>query len=736
MKKTLLVIVLLLTLSLILALPAEFTRAGNPELYKELSAKAKNNLKHLTLEQKQQYKDLLKQYPDILMNYLLAYESDSNLAEAKPEDVKSNYEMICALLNKKGLKYPVDFFLSYIAKQTVSDEPLTAYRKILLQDGLQNIINTTNTDLEMFRAVTLWCVSRIQFQQTSGRDQSPLDIVQKSLIGRCEEMQILLVSACRTIGLPARPAYTPWWAHTDNNHAWTEIYLDGEWHYTGDMDMAWFPDNAWFSGLVDKTVLILADGTLTTWKDEVLIKGKYDAIINSTANYTKDRSRKVKIKVVDSNNKPIPNANVIPMVFNWGSLRSLINLTTDKNGYMEFTTGRGAFYISVYSKEGKALVLIPSTAEKTIEKKITVTNIDFAGGWATLEYPENSVESKTQPEEYVIAVNLEKERWQEKQKTLENEALKTKTTDDSLAIKVALACRGNYSAFWEFYKRNPNPDSNFLQFLLEGDPKLLWQANAELLEALYNNWLKLYKPEMDEEKVMSLFSPVVYYENLPQVVNYKKGKAQLYPESFRYNYPHNRDGVIKVLSRLKQKYKINSKKALSGLPPLHILVQHKNLTAVQYKIMAVCFLRANGYPSEYSRIPNLIAVFIDGDWQYVNVVKCAWEDLSQDNKTNTFQLILQIKDDKGNPIEAKEEQLTLCRYAEGAFYPLNDNFAYLGSGKYNGVFPVSDVWLQFGYRVSEKQTRVFLQPLKPKVDDTLSLEIIAEDYPFEKKEEN
>ncbi len=110
----------------------------------------------------------------------------------------------------------------------------------------------------------------------------------------------------------------------------------------------------------------------------------------------------MKIKVVDSNNKPIPNANVIPMVFNWGSLRSLINLTTDKNGYLEFTTGRGAFYLSVYSKEGKALVLIPSTAEKTIEKKITVTNTDFAGGWATLEYPENSVESKTQPENILL----------------------------------------------------------------------------------------------------------------------------------------------------------------------------------------------------------------------------------------------------------------------------------------------------------------------------------------------
>ena len=175
---------------------------------------------------------------------------------------------------------------------------------------------------------------------------------------------------------------------------------------------------------------------------------------------------------------PIPNANVIPMVFNWGSLRSLINLTTDKNGYLEFTTGRGAFYLSVYTKEGKALVLIPSNEEKTIEQTIILDNTDFAGGWSTLEYPKVSGESKTQPEEYINAVNSEKQRWQEKQKIWEKEALKTKTTDDSLVIKVALACRGNYSSFWQFYQRNPNPDSNFLQFLLEGDPKLLWQANA------------------------------------------------------------------------------------------------------------------------------------------------------------------------------------------------------------------------------------------------------------------
>lgn len=69
---------------------------------------------------------------------------------------------------------------------------------------------------------------------------------------------------------------------------------------------------------------------------------------------------------------------------------------------------------------------------------------------------------------------------------MEKEALKTKTTDDS-GNKSCSCLQRNYSSFWQFYQRNPNPDSNFLQFLLEGDPKLLWQANAELLEALYEN---------------------------------------------------------------------------------------------------------------------------------------------------------------------------------------------------------------------------------------------------------
>jgi len=729
MKKAMSILVLLLIVTILSALPKELTRSGNPELYKEFSKKARVNLKQLQYKQKEAYQKMLKEHPDVLMCYLIAYECDANLAAADPEDIESNYQTICALVNKEGLKYKPEFFLSYIAKQTVSDEAITAYRKAMLKDGLQNIINTTHNDIDRFRAVTLWCVSRLQFQQTSGRDQTPLDIIHKSIIGRCEEMQILLVAAARTVGLPSRPASVPWWAHIDNNHAWTEIFLDGEWHYTGDMDMAYFPDQTWFSGLVDKTVMILAEGSLATWDDEVLAKGKYETLINSTRNYTKERSRTIKLKVINENGKPVTNAYVIPMVFNWGSLRALTVLTTNKNGYLQFTAGRGAFYLSVYSKDGKALILVPSNEKTNVELTAKLDNNDFPGGWATLEYPGNIHNWQTQPEEYTLAVNLEKQLWQEKQKVFETNAIKAKVKDDSLMIKVAIACRGNFTAFWDFVKRNPTPEASFLEFLLLGDPKFLWQAKAEQFEALYENWIRLQDPDIDEENTLSLFSSSVFYEDLPEPIEYVKGKAQLYPKAFRFNYPHNREGAIKVLSKLKQKYKIKPEKALSGLPPLHIAIEHKYLTPVQYRIMAVYILRANGFPAEFSRIPNLVAVFIDGDWQYVNIVKLSWEDRSKDDKASTFHCTLQINDTDNNPIKVEEEQLTLCRYENGMFYPLNVNFDYLGSGKYTGIFPVYETWLQFGYRVSDSKTKFYYQQIKPNIDDVIHLEIIAEEYP-------
>ncbi len=717
----------LILTSLLLAMPAELTKQGNPKLYSRLNKQAKANLKLLPSSQAKAYRNLLKTHPDAVMAYLVAYESDAVLTESSPQDFLQNYQSILELLDREGLHYSPEFFLSYVADQTVSDEPVTPYRSTLLKDGLQEVIDNTHSDLERYRATALWCVSRLKFQQTSGRDQSPLDITQRSLVGRCEEMQILFVAAARTVGLPSRAASTPWWAHMDNNHAWAEVFLEEAWHYTGDMDAAWFPDQTWFSGMIDKTVMILADGSLASENDEILATGKYETLINSTRNYAKERTRTIKVKVLDGQGNPVAKARIIPMVFNWGSLRAITYLNSDDDGCLQFSAGRGAFFLSIYRDNMMALEYVPSGTEETVEINTELSTELFGWGFRSMEYPSNPMQWDNQPESYREQVNREKQLWEEKTSTWALEA--ESAFPDSLSREVAIACRGNWQSFLSFYKQQDVLDSHFLEFLLVSDPKFLWQANAEQFAALHNHFANFYHQDYEDEALLSLCSPSVFYEDLPKPFLAKDGSMQLYPESFKLTEQSGRNGVLEVLAKLKKRYKINPGKSLTGLLSLDLAARQRKLSPVQYRILACSVLRANGFPAEFSRIPDLVSVYIEGDWQYVNVKKLEWDDRTQDSEAKTFKLVLRLTDENKLPVHLGEEQLSLCRYLEGTFYPLNDHFEYLGSGVYEGIFPASDCSIQLGYRPSDSKTNVYLMPAWPETSDSLSFDLQLPEYP-------
>ena len=66
----------------------------------------------------------------------------------------------------------------------------------------------------------------------------------------CTGLSILLIDACRSVGVPARFTGTPLWYNETGNHNWVEIWDDG-WHYTGGaeptgdrLDVAWFTGSA------------------------------------------------------------------------------------------------------------------------------------------------------------------------------------------------------------------------------------------------------------------------------------------------------------------------------------------------------------------------------------------------------------------------------------------------------------------------------------------------------------
>jgi Transglutaminase-like superfamily len=80
-------------------------------------------------------------------------------------------------------------------------------------------------------------------------DQGPRESMESGLAS-CTGLSILLIDACRAVGIPARFVGTPLWADKSGNHSWVEIWDNG-WHFTGaaepagdELDKAWFIDRA------------------------------------------------------------------------------------------------------------------------------------------------------------------------------------------------------------------------------------------------------------------------------------------------------------------------------------------------------------------------------------------------------------------------------------------------------------------------------------------------------------
>jgi len=84
-------------------------------------------------------------------------------------------------------------------------------------------------------------------------DQGPLESIETGTAS-CTGLSILLIDACRAVGVPARFAGTPLWADRSGNHSWVEVW-DGGWHFTGAAEPTGAQlDRAWFVGRASKAM--------------------------------------------------------------------------------------------------------------------------------------------------------------------------------------------------------------------------------------------------------------------------------------------------------------------------------------------------------------------------------------------------------------------------------------------------------------------------------------------------
>ena len=123
-----------------------------------------------------------------------------------------------------GRTIPEEVFKHFVLVYRVNNENLDTARAFIFETLKDRIKNMSMYDAAL--EVNHWCHEHVNYKASDGRTSSPLATIRTSW-GRCGEESTFTVTALRAVGLPARQCYTPRWAHTDDNHAWVEVWIDG-----------------------------------------------------------------------------------------------------------------------------------------------------------------------------------------------------------------------------------------------------------------------------------------------------------------------------------------------------------------------------------------------------------------------------------------------------------------------------------------------------------------------------
>jgi len=236
-----------------------------------------------------------------------------------------------------GKVIPEDIFLHYVLPNRVNNENLDDFRSVYYNELKERI-----QDLELEEAIleiNHWCHEKVTYKGSDLRTSGPMATI-KTGFGRCGEESTLTVSALRAVAIPSRQVYVPRWSHADDNHAWVEVWLNGEWKYLGACEPAPYLNVGWFT--IPATRAMFANtkafGDYTGIELENEKRPQYSEL-NLLNHYAE--TRLIEVYVYDENNKPVENAFVEFQLYNYAEFYPLSRQITSSEGKAEFQTGYG-----------------------------------------------------------------------------------------------------------------------------------------------------------------------------------------------------------------------------------------------------------------------------------------------------------------------------------------------------------------------------------------------------------
>lgn len=240
-----------------------------------------------------------------------------------------------------GKNVPEDIFRHFVLVYRVNNENLDTARMFIFNEIKDRIKDMTMYDAAL--EVNHWCHEKVTYRASDARTSSPLASIRTGF-GRCGEESTFTVTALRAVGIPARQCYTPRWAHTDDNHAWVEVWVDGKWYFLGACEPDAKLDMGWFA-IPSTRCMMVHSNAFGKYKgdEEINHQGELFSRINMLQNYTD--TKKITAKVVDNNGNAVENAIVKFKLYNYAEYYPIATGKTNSEGTASLTTGYGDLLI-------------------------------------------------------------------------------------------------------------------------------------------------------------------------------------------------------------------------------------------------------------------------------------------------------------------------------------------------------------------------------------------------------
>ena len=504
-----------------------------------------------------------------------------------------------------------DLFLHFVLPARVNNEPIDSSRTVFyrsLKDRVKGL-SLREAALE----VNHWCHEKAVYSPSDARTSSPLATV-RTAYGRCGEESVFTVAALRSVGIPARQVYTPRWAHSDDNHAWVEVWGGDRWYYMGACEPDVCLDMGWFTGPATRAMLmhtkVYGD---YRGPEEVVSTNPCYTEINVTENYAP--VKRVTVTVKDEQGNPVSDAEVQFRIYNYAEFYPVATKRSDGEGKVSITMGLGDVLVWA-AKDGaygfsKLSVAGSDSGEVRIDRKEKVPgtfDLDIVPPKEGKREQRVTAEQRQRNSARLAEEDSIRTAYVRTFMTPEDaaEVAARLQLDKSLVTRFLTSSRGNHSEITKFLESGVKEDGEMALLLLdELTEKDLRDARSDVLLSHLRHALR-YRAHIPE----ALFGP--YLLN-PRVEN---EELVPYREFFTSRLEDKLEMVqiIELAKNIRLADEMNA--AVSRITPDAVL-RMKLSDALSRDIFFVALARTYGYPARLEPATKQPQYF-DGE-QWVNV---------------------------------------------------------------------------------------------------------------------